>query len=92
MNYPYASVKDYRKLNTATQKDHFPLPFINQILETLELSSNQHVHKFGQSTLKFMHMVVHDELPMHQSRIAELYHSANPGPTSLQASQALPSL
>ena len=24
---------DYRKLNTATQKDHFPLPFINQVLE-----------------------------------------------------------
>ncbi|PKI59721.1 hypothetical protein CRG98_019897 [Punica granatum] len=26
---------DYRKLNDATRKDHFPLPFINQMLEKL---------------------------------------------------------
>jgi len=26
---------DYRKLNTATRKDHFPFPFINQMLERL---------------------------------------------------------
>ena len=26
---------DYRKLNTATRNDHYPLPFINQILDRL---------------------------------------------------------
>jgi hypothetical protein len=26
---------DYRKLNKATKKDHFPLPFIDEMLEQL---------------------------------------------------------
>ena len=28
---------DYQKLNLATQKDHFPLPFIDQMLERLAI-------------------------------------------------------
>ena len=31
---------DYRKLNTTTRKDHFPLPFIDQMLERL----SKHTH------------------------------------------------
>ena len=30
---------DYRKLNKATRKDHFPLPFIDQVLKRLAIFS-----------------------------------------------------
>ena len=31
---------DYRKLNKATRKDHFPLPFIDEMLERLAKHSH----------------------------------------------------
>ena len=36
----YRMVIDFRKLNKATKKDHYPLPFINQMLERL----SKHTH------------------------------------------------
>ena len=33
-------VIDFRKLNKATKKDHYPLPFIDQMLERL----SKHTH------------------------------------------------
>ena len=36
----YRMVIDFRKLNKATRKDHYPLPFVNQILERL----SKHTH------------------------------------------------
>ena len=36
-------VIDYRKLNKATRKDHYPLPFIDQMLERL----SKHTHTFA---------------------------------------------
>ena len=36
----YRMVIDFRKLNKATKKDHFPLPFIDQMLERL----SKHTH------------------------------------------------
>ena len=40
---------DYRKLNDATRKDHFPLPFINQMIE--KLSGHEYYYfLYGYST------------------------------------------
>ena len=40
---PQRMVIDFRKLNKATRKDHFPLPFIDQMLERY---SNIHIFTF----------------------------------------------
>ena len=39
----YRMVIDFRKLNKATKKDHYPLPFIDQMLERLP---NIHIFAF----------------------------------------------
>ena len=39
----YRMVIDYRKLNKAPRKDHYPLPFIDQMLERL----SKHTHTFA---------------------------------------------
>ena len=40
----YRIVIDFRKLNKATRKDHYPLPFIDQMLE--RLSKHTHTSAF----------------------------------------------
>ncbi|CAM8935067.1 unnamed protein product [Rhodiola kirilowii] len=35
---------DYRKLNAVTRKDHFPLPFIDQMLDRLAGSGKDYLH------------------------------------------------
>ncbi|RDY12168.1 Retrovirus-related Pol polyprotein, partial [Mucuna pruriens] len=37
---------DYRRVNQATHKDHFPLPFTDQVLENLSGKSHQHKTTF----------------------------------------------
>ena len=47
---------DYRKLNTATRKDHFPLPFIDQMLDRLA----EHPHFcFLMDTLDMTNLPLH---------------------------------
>ena len=42
----YRMVIDFRKLNKAIRKDHYPLPFIDQMLERL----SKHTHMFFTNT------------------------------------------
>ena len=48
---------DYRKLNTATRKDYFPLPFIDQILD--RLAGHHHFCLLDGYS-------VYNQLPLHQ--------------------------
>nr|GEV42023.1 reverse transcriptase domain-containing protein [Tanacetum cinerariifolium] len=52
---------DYRKLNEATQKDHFPLPFMDQMLE--RLARNQYycfLDRFSGTFQRCMMAIFHD--------------------------------
>ncbi|CAA7407100.1 unnamed protein product [Spirodela intermedia] len=47
---------DYRQLNLVTKKDHYPLPFIDQILEKL---SGQEYFCFLDGYLKYNQVAIH---------------------------------
>ena len=49
---------DYRKLNAATKKDHFPLPFIDQILDKL---SGQGFYCFLDDYSGYNQLVIHPD-------------------------------
>nr|GEW87206.1 DNA-directed DNA polymerase [Tanacetum cinerariifolium] len=49
---------DYRKLNEATQKDHFPLPFMDQMLE--RLAGNQYYCFLDGTFQRCMMAIFHD--------------------------------
>jgi hypothetical protein len=49
---------DYRKLNKATKKDHFPLPFIDEMLERL---ANHAYFCFLDGYSGFMQIPIHPD-------------------------------
>ena len=49
---------DYRKLNAATRKDHFPLPFIDQMLERL---ANHQYYCFLDGYSGFFQIPIHPD-------------------------------
>jgi hypothetical protein len=56
----YRMVIDFRKLNKATRKDHYPLPFIDQMLERL----SKHTHFYfldGYSGFSQIHVSLPDQ-------------------------------
>jgi len=55
---------DYRKLNQATQKDHFPLPFMDQMLERL---AGQAFYYFLDGYSRYNQIIVN---PKDQEKIA----------------------
>ena len=56
----YRMVVDFRKLNKATTKDHYPLPFVDQMLERL----SKHTHfcfPYGYSGFSQIHVSQPDQ-------------------------------
>ncbi|RDY05589.1 Retrovirus-related Pol polyprotein, partial [Mucuna pruriens] len=51
---------DYRKLNQATRKDHFPLPFLDQILEKL-IGKSHYYFLDGYSGYMQIHIALEDQ-------------------------------
>lgn len=47
---------DYRKLNSATKKDYYPLPFVNQILEKLSRQEYFYFLMVIQAIIKSLYM------------------------------------
>jgi hypothetical protein len=66
---------DYRKLNKATRKDHFPLPFINEMLERL---ANYSFFCYLNGYSGYHHILIH---PDNQSNV--IPHSEKEGTKSL---------
>ena len=54
----YRVCVDYRKLNAATRKDHFPLPFLDQVLERL---SGQEFYCFLDGYSGYNQIAIHPE-------------------------------
>jgi hypothetical protein len=62
---------DYRKLNKATEKDHFPLPFIDKMLERL---ANHTYFCFLDGYSGFMQIPIHPD-DQHKTRSHALMES-----------------
>ncbi|GJR99009.1 reverse transcriptase domain-containing protein [Tanacetum coccineum] len=72
---------DYRKLNEATRKDHFPLPFMDQMLERL---AGNEFYCF------FLEAIISDPVPGIVARVQD-EGQAGPNPGDAAASQPLSS-
>jgi hypothetical protein len=62
---------DYRKLNKAMKKDHFPLPFIDEMLERL---ANHSYFCFLDGYSGFMQILIHPNTKQHLHALMERLH------------------